>query len=242
MKLDLLSRVRPSVSRNTTVMNKTNKLQGTIFINQYSEKQEVFFFRASGVFLLSVQVVWFHLRCFFSHISFNLRPMPPANVLGRWSLVAKVNEITDAESYASSALLLFKELGTTGGVFQNRFHRVHGSHVVFCVDIWRLWSNVRVGCIWWFDCWSFVEFFQLARESSKPSTILNPCDSNQWANWNISWFCCWSVWSFLVYTCMIVCNLILNIHIHIKSSWWFQKKNIFTPTWGRFPIWLIFFS
>ena len=26
------------------------------------------------------------------------------------------------------------------------------------------------------------------------------------------------------------------------SSWWFQIFIIFTPTWGRFPIWLIFFK
>ena len=26
------------------------------------------------------------------------------------------------------------------------------------------------------------------------------------------------------------------------SSWWFQIFFIFTPTWGRFPIWLIFFN
>ena len=25
-----------------------------------------------------------------------------------------------------------------------------------------------------------------------------------------------------------------------KSRWWFQRFFIFTPTWGRFPIWLIF--
>ena len=28
---------------------------------------------------------------------------------------------------------------------------------------------------------------------------------------------------------------------HIKSGWWFQIFFIFTPIWGRFPIWLIFF-
>ena len=27
---------------------------------------------------------------------------------------------------------------------------------------------------------------------------------------------------------------------YIKSGWWFQKFFIFTPIWGRFPIWLIF--
>ena len=26
------------------------------------------------------------------------------------------------------------------------------------------------------------------------------------------------------------------------ASWWFQILFIFTPTWGRFPIWLIFFK
>ena len=26
------------------------------------------------------------------------------------------------------------------------------------------------------------------------------------------------------------------------SRWWFQRFFIFTPTWGRFPIWLIFFK
>ena len=28
----------------------------------------------------------------------------------------------------------------------------------------------------------------------------------------------------------------------IISSWWFQIFFIFTPTWGRFPIWLVFFK
>ena len=27
-----------------------------------------------------------------------------------------------------------------------------------------------------------------------------------------------------------------------KTSWWFQICFIFTPIWGRFPIWLIFFQ
>ena len=84
--------------------------------------------------LLRVQVVWFHLRRFF----FPYSPSTTATnrclrwicwAVGRWSS-PKVNEITDAESYASSALLLFKELGTTG-VFQNGFTGVHGCHVVF---------------------------------------------------------------------------------------------------------------
>jgi len=28
----------------------------------------------------------------------------------------------------------------------------------------------------------------------------------------------------------------------IKTGWWFQRFFIFTPIWGRFPIWLIFFK
>ena len=27
-----------------------------------------------------------------------------------------------------------------------------------------------------------------------------------------------------------------------KSRWWFQRFFIFTPIWGRFPFWLIFFK
>ena len=27
-----------------------------------------------------------------------------------------------------------------------------------------------------------------------------------------------------------------------KTRWWFQRFFLFTPTWGRFPFWLIFFK
>ena len=34
-----------------------------------------------------------------------------------------------------------------------------------------------------------------------------------------------------------------NLNEQIPSSrWWFQIVFIFTPTWGRFPVWLIFFK
>ena len=35
-----------------------------------------------------------------------------------------------------------------------------------------------------------------------------------------------------------------DVHLHAKwsSRWWFQIFFIFTPTWGRFPFWLIFFK
>ena len=32
------------------------------------------------------------------------------------------------------------------------------------------------------------------------------------------------------------------IFLHRWSRWWFQIFFIFTPVWGRFPIWLIFFK
>ena len=28
--------------------------------------------------------------------------------------------------------------------------------------------------------------------------------------------------------------------VHVVTGWWFQTFFIFTPTWGRFPFWLIF--
>ena len=33
-----------------------------------------------------------------------------------------------------------------------------------------------------------------------------------------------------------------KIHHPILAGWWFQIFFMFTPTWGRFPIWLIFFN
>ena len=27
----------------------------------------------------------------------------------------------------------------------------------------------------------------------------------------------------------------------VKTRWWFQRFFMFSPTWGRFPIWLVFF-
>jgi len=34
----------------------------------------------------------------------------------------------------------------------------------------------------------------------------------------------------------------INIHPDHKSRWWFQTFYIFTPIWGRFPIWRTYFS
>ena len=45
----------------------------------------------------------------------------------------------------------------------------------------------------------------------------------------------------------IYTHSIFNIYIHIfiytywDTRWWFHFFSIFTPTWGRFPFWLIFF-
>ena len=33
----------------------------------------------------------------------------------------------------------------------------------------------------------------------------------------------------------------VTIAWELRSRWWFQTVFIFTPIWGRFPIWLIFF-
>ena len=37
-------------------------------------------------------------------------------------------------------------------------------------------------------------------------------------------------------------SLPLQFHYDPLSGWWFQRCLIFTPIWGRFPIWLIFFK
>ena len=34
----------------------------------------------------------------------------------------------------------------------------------------------------------------------------------------------------------------MTVCIYIFTRWWFQIFFIFTPIWGRFPIWLIFFT
>ena len=33
----------------------------------------------------------------------------------------------------------------------------------------------------------------------------------------------------------------ITLHIYTHTRWWFETFFIFTPTWGRFPFWLIFF-
>ena len=33
----------------------------------------------------------------------------------------------------------------------------------------------------------------------------------------------------------------IKMVVNLSSRWWFQRFFIFTPIWGRFPIWLIFF-
>ena len=38
-----------------------------------------------------------------------------------------------------------------------------------------------------------------------------------------------------------VCILESNMRSMYTTRWWFQTFVIFTPIWGRFPIWLIFF-
>ena len=35
--------------------------------------------------------------------------------------------------------------------------------------------------------------------------------------------------------------IVSNFYTSNLSGWWFQIFFIFTPTWGRFPFWLIFF-
>ena len=37
-------------------------------------------------------------------------------------------------------------------------------------------------------------------------------------------------------------NVYLAYLAQKKTKWWFQTSFIFTPSWGRFPIWLIFFN
>ena len=53
------------------------------------------------------------------------------------------------------------------------------------------------------------------------------------SNWTItvgewmSWNCCAALWPHFLTT--------------LRTGWWFQRFFIFTPIWGRFPFWLIFF-
>lgn len=106
-------------------------------------KRDFCFCCASGVLFVEGAGCLVPLEVFFSPISSstrssqenNLRPTDASGECVGPLVVAKVNEITDAESYASSALLLFKELGNNPGGFPKRLHRVHGSHVVFCADM-----------------------------------------------------------------------------------------------------------
>ena len=41
--------------------------------------------------------------------------------------------------------------------------------------------------------------------------------------------------------CYFYCRLFIYLSC-IFTRWWFQIFFIFTPTWGRFPFWLIFFK
>ena len=63
---------------------------------------------------------------------------------------------------------------------------------------------------------------------------------------------CWDAWRFATSECsrdaagrdvrsMVAIHILRDL-AQSMPSWWFQMFHVFTPTWGKDPIWLIFFN
>ena len=101
---------------------------------------------------------------------------------------------------------------------------VRGLFVFFCVDNWQKRNNIKLGLPR--KCETEIDWCLVNEQEMASFLIWNGEQVIGVEHWSLtSWFLEQRARSTFLY-----------------SRWWFQTWFIFTPIWGRFPIWLISFK